>query len=83
MILGVCMPLPDVSHKAIAVFPPFHRQAMMEVGHALKEKPEAPVPERGFGRFNNLQMLTANVTEQNPPSLLRIEALLDVPTEDL
>jgi hypothetical protein len=83
MILGMGMPLPDVSHQAIALLLPFHGQPVMKVGHALKEKPEAPVPERGFGRFDNLQMLTANVTEQYPPSLLRVEALLNVPTEDL
>ncbi len=63
MILGIGMPLPDVSHQAIALLLPFHGQPVMKVGHALKEKPEAPVPERGFGRFDNLQMLTANVAK--------------------
>jgi hypothetical protein len=48
----------------------------MEVGHAFKKKPEAHVPEQGFGRFDNLQMLTANVTEQNPPASFKLKSSL-------
>lgn len=47
-------PLPDVSHQAIALLPPFYGQPVTKVGHALKEQPEAHAPGRGFGRFNNV-----------------------------